>query len=94
MVDEQIRAAAVAWVDALIAAGEAEEWEEADAFVVMTTNAETQYIHLNGPFPDPVTAMAWAETHETDLNKGNGPDDDPFVVVVLPMLPVSDGQER
>lgn len=93
MVDEQTRRDALAWINSMIADDEVEDWERAGEFVTLTTNAETESIHINGPFPDPVSAMAWAGAHEADLNKGLTPGDDPFTVQVYPVIPVEDNDE-
>lgn len=88
MADEQKRLAALEWVNGLIAEDEIEDWDSAESFVVLTTNAETESIHINGTFPHVVTALAWAGAHEADLNKGLTPDDEPFTVQVYPVIPV------
>jgi hypothetical protein len=88
MVDEQTRRDALAWINSMIADDEVQDWEDAAVFVVLTTNAETESIHLNGPFTDVIAALAWAGAHETDLNKDLTPDEDPFTVRVYPVTPV------
>jgi hypothetical protein len=86
MVSEEVRQDALSLLNNMIAEGEIEEVDRADGFIVLTTNAETYDIHINGPFPDVATAMAWADEHETDLNQGNPPDEIPFVTAVFPMI--------
>jgi len=86
MNDEQVQRAALRLLARLTAQSEIEEWDNADSFAALTTNAETNDIHLNGPFPDVTTALAWADQHEHDLNVGMPPSEDPFVVTVFPMV--------
>jgi hypothetical protein len=86
---EEIRKDAMAWINSVIASDEAEAWENAEQFVAMTTNAETQGIFINGTFDDAVDALVWADQHEKDLNKGMAPDEDPFVVTVHPVVPIT-----
>ena len=69
----------------LIATAESEDWQNADSFVALTTDGETNAIFLNGPWEDPVEAMVWAEQHETALNKDAPVDEIPYVVRVFPM---------
>jgi len=83
--DENVRKDAVTLLNWLIARSDSEDWQNADAFVALTTDDETKCIFLNGPFEDPVGAMAWAEKHQADLNKGAPADEIPYVVRVFPM---------
>jgi hypothetical protein len=78
--------AAMALVNQMMAEGEIEEMAMANSFVVLTTNAETHKIHLNGPFPDAPSALAWAEESEEQLNKLLAPDEEPYTTAVYPML--------
>ena len=82
--DSEVRAAALDLVLGMQAEAEAEEWEGADSFVALTTNAETGTIHINGTFIDAPTALAWAEKHEHALNLGMPPTEDPYLVQVYP----------
>jgi hypothetical protein len=86
---EEIRREAMAWVNSVIASDEAEAWENAEQFVTLTTNDETKGIFINGIFDDAVEALAWADAHQQDLNKGMAPDEDPFVVTVHPVVPIT-----
>jgi hypothetical protein len=89
MATEDIRQNALDWVHSVIASDEAEEWESAAHFVALTTNGETLHIHVNGIFDDAVAALAWAAQHEIDLNKGAPVEEEPFVVTVHPVVPVT-----
>lgn len=82
---DEIQGAAMALVDKLSLLGDMEDWQTADSFVALTTNAETNDVHLNGPFAEAEAAWAWAEAHEIELNKGMPSTDDPFTVTVYPM---------
>ena len=86
MADEQVHLDALALANAMLADAEIEEVESANSFVVLTTNDETHKIHLNGPFPDAASALAWAEPFEADVNKGLAPDDAPYRVTVYPVV--------
>ncbi len=86
MVDGRDLRAALAFVNGIIATDEAEEWENATAFVAVTTTTEMPgTLWVTGPWPDAVTALAWADTHQADLNRGDHDDPDPFVVRVHPV---------
>jgi hypothetical protein len=89
MAEESVRQDALDWLNSVIASDEAEEWEDAEEFVALTTNAETEKVHINGTFPDALTALSWAEQHQKDLNQGAPPDEEPFVVTVFPVVPVT-----
>ena len=89
MATEEVHQNALDWVHSVIASDEAEEWENAEQFVVLTTNGETLHIHVNGVFDDAVAALAWANVHEKDLNKGAPEEEEPFVVTVYPVVPVT-----
>lgn len=85
MVDGNTVRDALTWLHGLMAHDEAQEIEDADAFVALTLETEFGSIHVQGPFPDPVSALAWAERHEEELNRGNHDDPHPYVVIVRPM---------
>jgi hypothetical protein len=89
MNDEEQRQNALDWLNSVVASDEAQEWEDAENFVVLTTNGETLQIHVNGIFTDALTALAWAEQHEKDLNQGAPEEEEPFVVTVYPVVPVT-----
>ena len=79
------RRLAVALLNRLIAESESQDWQDADEFVVLSTDDETKAITLYGGFEDPVEALVWAEQHDTNLNRGAPPDEIPFVSTVYPM---------
>jgi len=85
MTDDQTRRDAVALLNRWIAEGEAHDWENAELFVVLSTDDETKSITPYGPFTNAVGALAWAEEHDADLNKGAPPDEIPYVSTVYPM---------
>ena len=82
---DDVRDAAWSFVNGMIAGFEAEKWDNAIAFVTLTTDDETHQIHIDGIFPDAVAALAWAEQHQTELNQGMPSDEDPYVVTVYPV---------
>lgn len=84
--DRKVQQDALRLLHTMIAASESQDWQNADTFVALTTDDETKQISLSGPFSDPIAAMAWAEEHEAELNRGAPPDEIPFVVTVFPMI--------
>lgn len=42
--------------------------EQAAGLIVTVTDPDTQHFRCHGPFPDPVAAMAWAESYTDVLN--------------------------
>jgi hypothetical protein len=89
MTTEETRRDALSWLNSVVASDEAQEWEDAENFVVLTTNGETLQIHVNGVFDDAIAALAWADVHEKDLNQGAPEEEEPFVVTVYPVVPVT-----
>ena len=47
---------------------EAEDIVEAAGLVVTITDPDGRHMRCHGPFPDPVAAMAWAESYTGALN--------------------------
>lgn len=76
---------ALNFLSGLQAQAEAEDWETAEAFVAITTSPDQPGTvwGVNGPFPDALTALTWAEEHQHALN-GDEPQPDPFEVRVHP----------
>jgi len=83
--EREVHRAAVALINRLIAESESQDWQDADSFVVLSTDDETKAISMYGPFEDPVEAMTWAEEHDTNLNRGAPPEEIPFKSTVYPM---------
>lgn len=63
----------------------AQDWEDSNGVaVVMSYDPEGGGYGFTGPFPDPVTALAYAEEYEEQLNRGDD-GGKPFVVTVHPL---------
>ena len=62
------------------------DFAEADSYAVITHDPTTLYCGYIGPFPDLDAAHAYRTSVETDLNKDMPPDDEPFIVTVVPMF--------
>lgn len=46
----------------------ADDIDQAAGLVVTVTGPDTERFRCHGPFPDPVAAMAWAESYTEALN--------------------------
>lgn len=60
--------------------------EEYSHYIVVCTDLETGHQTYAGPFPDVPSAMAYAEKHETEVNRGMEKGDLPWKCVVKPMF--------
>ena len=83
--NDSIHVAAVALLSEWRAQHEAARWRDALAAIAVTYDPECDSTTLNGPFPTPTEALAWAERHEADLNAGLAEGDLPWRVTVLPL---------
>lgn len=89
MTDEKTRKLALALLDQMVVEADAQEWEMAIGYVVITTNGDTFDVHVNGVFGTIESAEDWAAAHQADLNTGSPEDEIPFVVQVYPVVPAS-----
>jgi hypothetical protein len=86
MNDREVQRDAALRIHTLIAQAEMEDVEEAANWVVTVSEAETNTFSVHGPFLDPVSAMAFAERFEHELNSGIGENEIPYVTAVYPVI--------
>ena len=66
--EDEVLGKAGQFVAELRARFEAEDIGEAAGLVVTITDPDGRHMRCHGPFPDPVAAMAWAESYTGVLN--------------------------
>lgn len=85
--DDEVREYALQYLHGELARDDAKLDEAAICWIVELTNPDDESRDHYGPFMSPPEAMAWAESFETDLNRGIG-DDTPWTTKIYRLNPV------